>query len=85
MAQNRSHDEAVTVLLHGYFSQQHSGSRRRFTLPLAEAATPRIVIARLAVPPGAVGLLLINKQQAGMDSALHAGDTLDILPLLGGG
>jgi molybdopterin converting factor small subunit len=54
-------------------------------LPLAEAGTPRAAIARLRVPAGAVGLLLINKEQAGMDTPLRDGDVLDVLPLLGGG
>ena len=75
----------VTVALHGYFSRQYSGSQRLLIAPLAEAATPRAVIAHLAIPLGAVGLILINNQQATLDAPLRGGDRLDILPLLGGG
>ena len=75
---------AITVMLRGYFSQ-HNANRRAVALPLAQAATPRAVLALLSVPAGGVGLLLVNRQQVSMDSPLRAGDTLEILPLLGGG
>jgi hypothetical protein len=75
----------ITVTLRGYFSQDLASGVRSVTLPLAEAGTPRAAIARLRVPAGAVGLLLINKEQAGMDTPLRDGDVLDVLPLLGGG
>ena len=74
----------VTVMLRGYF-RQHNANRRAVTLPLTQAATPRAVLALLSVPAGGVGLLLVNRQQVSMDSPLRAGDTLEILPLLGGG
>jgi molybdopterin converting factor small subunit len=75
----------VTVVLHGYFSRQYNVSRRAIVLPLAQAATPRSALAALALPAGAVGLLLVAKQQVTLDTPLHGGDTLDVLPLLGGG
>jgi hypothetical protein len=77
--------DGVTVTLHGYFSREYSGNRRSFTVPFTEDATPRTILTHLAVPLGAVGLLLVNKRQTTMDSELHAGDALDVLPLLGGG
>ena len=54
-------------------------------VPLAEAPTVQAALARAGVPAGAVGLLLVNRQTVSMDAALHAGDTLEVLPLLGGG
>ena len=76
---------AVTVALHGYFSRAHSGGQQTMLLPPDIAATPRAVVAHLAIPTGAVGLALINGRQASLDDPLRAGDRLDILPLLGGG
>ncbi len=76
----------VTVALHGYFSRTYSGrGRQTAALPLDIASTPRSVLSHLALPPGAVGLVLINGNQASLDEPLHAGDRLDVLPLLGGG
>ena len=75
----------VTVVLHGYFSRHLPDGVRAHVLELAQAATPRAAAARLDVPPGAIGLILVNKQQASLDTPLHSGDKLDILPLLGGG
>ena len=77
--------QSITVALHGYFSQRYSGRQRPVIVPLAEAVTPRAVVARLGLPLGALGLVLINNQQATLDTPLHDGDRLDILPLLGGG
>jgi molybdopterin converting factor small subunit len=75
----------VTVVLHGYFSRRLPEGAHRYVLELAQAATPRVVAAHLGVPLGAIGLILINREQASMDTPLRAGDSVDILPLLGGG
>lgn len=75
----------IIVVLRGYFSRHIPEDQRLQVLSLDQAATPRAVIAHLLVPPGAVGLLLVNREQVTMDTPLHAGDTLEILPLLGGG
>ena len=77
--------DTVMVVLRGYFSRYIPDNMRTVVLPQAEAPTPRAVIARLGVPPAAVGLLLLNKELAGMDAPLAAGDILEILPLMGGG
>ena len=77
--------ETITVVLRGYFSRSLPKDLRSVTLPLAQGPTPRAAIARVGVPAGAVGLLLVNRETAAMDTALHAGDVLEVLPLLGGG
>ena len=81
---------AVTVVLRGYLSREYRESQRTVTLPFADAATPRRILAQLSIPVGAVGLLLmsrvhVDRQQVSMDTPLQAGDTLEVLPLLGGG
>ena len=75
----------VTIILRGYLSHEYRESQRTVVLPLAEAGAPRQVITRLSIPLGAVGLLLVNRQQVSMDTPLHGGETLEVLPLLGGG
>jgi hypothetical protein len=75
----------VTIVLRGYLGRDLPTGTRSVTLPLAQAPTPRAVATRLSVQISAVGLVLVNKQQAGMDTPLHAGDVVDILPLMGGG
>jgi len=77
--------DTVTVVLRGYFSHYVQDSVRTVSLSLAEASTPRAALARLGVPVAAVGLLLVNKQIVGLDTPLSAGDTLEVLPLMGGG
>lgn len=77
--------DTVTIILRGYLSHEYSESQRTVVLPLAEAGAPRQVMTRLAIPLGAVGLLLVNRQQVSMDTPLHGGETLEVLPLLGGG
>lgn len=85
MTEQTGGTDGITVALHGYFSRAFSGSQRTLVVPLADAGTPRAVIDHLAIQPGAVGLVLVNGAQASLDTPLHAGDRLDILPLLGGG
>lgn len=85
MDQQVSGSFTITVVLRGYFSRRLPSSERTVVLPLSSAPTPRAAMARLAVPPGAVGLMLVNKEQAQLDDPLRAGDVLEILPLLGGG
>ena len=80
-----SRADTVAVVLRGYFSRTLPTGLRTATLPLAEAPTPRAAIARLGVPAAAVGLLLVNKEMVNMDTPLSAGDTLEVLPLMGGG
>jgi molybdopterin converting factor small subunit len=82
--------DSVTVILRGYLSREYRESQRTVILPLANAATPRQIIAHLSIPVGAVGLLLmsrvkVDRQQVSMDTPLQGGDTLEVLPLLGGG
>jgi hypothetical protein len=80
-----SSDDAVTVILRGYFSRQLPSGGKTFTLRLADVPTPRTAAVRLSVPLPAIGLVLINRQQASMDTPLHPSDVLEFLPLLGGG
>jgi hypothetical protein len=77
--------DTVTINLRGYLSHEYRESQRTIVLPATDAATPRQVIKRLAIPLGAVGLLLVDRQQVSLDTPLQAGATLDVLPLLGGG
>ncbi len=77
--------DTVTIVLRGYLGRDIPSSTRSLNLRLAEAPTPRAAIKLLSVQISAVGLILINKQQAGMDTLLRAGDLVDILPLMGGG
>lgn len=75
----------ITLALHGYFSRAYAGGQRPTIVPLADGDTARAIVSRMAIPPGAIGLALINGAQASLDTPLHDGDRLDILPLLGGG
>jgi|GEM_PF-6293826 len=85
IASQHACQDTVTIILRGYFGRHLPDGRRTMVLSLADAPTPRAAMARLSVPAGAVGLVLINREQATIDTPLHAGDTLELLPLLGGG
>ena len=76
---------SVTIVLHGYFSRRLPDGIHAVALPLTRAGTPRAALVALAVPLDAIGLVLVNKQQASLDTPLQPGDTVDILPLMGGG
>lgn len=78
-------DATVTVILRGYFSRRLPVGGKTFSLPLAETPTARAAVTRLGVPLPAIGLVLINRQQGDLDTSLQGGDTVELLPLLGGG
>jgi hypothetical protein len=77
--------DSVTIVLRGYFSRRLPDGIHAVTLPLTRAATPRAALAELTVPLDAIGLVLVNKEQASLDTPLCPGDAVDILPLMGGG
>jgi hypothetical protein len=77
--------DSITFTLRGYFSRRLPDGIHAVALPLTQAATPRHALAELGVPLDAIGLVLVNKQQASLDTALQPGDAVDILPLMGGG
>ena len=43
------------------------------------------VVVKLRVPRHLLGIVLINGVHADVDDVLHEGDSLSLLPLLGGG
>jgi hypothetical protein len=43
------------------------------------------IVSQLQIPTRALGVILINGLHARIDDTLHDGDTLVLLPLLGGG
>jgi molybdopterin converting factor small subunit len=47
--------------------------------------SPREVVEGLRFPPHLLGIILINDRHARLDDPLHDGDTLSLLPMLGGG
>ncbi len=56
-------------------------------LALAEAAgkTVAAVLADLKIDPDLVAMVLINGRQASKDSVLDDGDTVKLIPFVGGG
>lgn len=77
--------QTITLILRGYLSRRYQGSKHTEMLPLAVARTPRAALTHLGISPGAVGLVFVNQQQAGLDTPLSHDDVVEILPLLGGG
>jgi sulfur carrier protein ThiS len=79
--------ESITVILRGYFSRYAPHEERRVSLaaPVSTALSVQAIIEALTIPRHAVGIVLVNREIASLDQEVRAGDTVEILPLLGGG
>jgi sulfur carrier protein ThiS len=54
-------------------------------MPLPENARVADVIARLGIPAGAEFMVLLDKGPATLETPLHNGATLELLPIVEGG
>lgn len=77
----------ITTKLHGILQDYRpSGAHGRvFEMSLEEGATVRHVVEHLGVPPGALYLAFLNKEQVQMDSPLEEGGSLWLFPPMAGG
>lgn len=62
--------------------------RGRFTEKVVKL--PRVAIVsdllnRLAISPNEVGILMVNSRDASFKQALHEGDSITLIPPIGGG
>lgn len=73
----------ITVRLFGGLDERAG----RGSVAEAEAAVETVgdLVAGLALPPAAVGLILVNGLHATLSSPLTAGDEVALFPHIGGG
>lgn len=72
----------IKVRLFGFFRIDRFKEEE---LTVQEGSSARQVVEELQLPLQHLGIVLINERHAQLDDRLHEGDTLSLLPLLGGG
>lgn len=72
----------VTVELYSYFRK---GRFARDTIEIPEGTTTKVLLQRLKIPPPDVGVLVINGKAGSFKSVLQPGDSVTIIPSIGGG
>ncbi len=77
----------ITTKLHGILQDYRPphANGRAFELSLEAGATVRSVVEQLGVPPGALYLAFLNKEQVHLDSPLEEGGSLWLFPPVAGG
>jgi molybdopterin converting factor small subunit len=76
---------AITVRLFAGLEARTLERRAVHEFTGVEAFTVGAVVARLGLPPGVAGLVLVNGLHARDDQELMAGDEVSLFPPLGGG
>ncbi len=77
--------ETISVHLFAGLEAQTGERRTEAHLALSDAPTVGALCARLGLPAGATGIVLVNGHHARPDRALAAGDQVSLFPPLGGG
>lgn len=72
----------ITVKLYASFRSKLFGEAVRECRPGATAAD---IATELGIIPAAVGIVLVNGRHSGLNATLDEGDTLSLMPLMGGG
>jgi len=72
----------IRIKLYGVFRIERF---REELLDYPPGTTARDVVAQLRISGPLLGIVLINGVHAGLDDVLRDGDTLSLLPILGGG
>lgn len=72
----------VTIALSGAF---RIGRFKEAVRDYPPGTRVRDVVEEMQFPDHLLGIVLINGVHAGIDDLLHEGDTLTLLPILGGG
>ena len=68
-----------------FFATLRDGRGKIVSLPAEEVSTAGDLLARFAIPPEAVAILLINGFHSRPEDAVHDGDVVALFPPVGGG
>jgi sulfur carrier protein ThiS len=78
---------SVRVVFGGNLGQRYPGLTETGELRVegVEGQTVADLLERLEIPSGLVAMAVVNGRQRGKEAVLREGDTLKLLPLVGGG
>lgn len=75
----------MQVELQAFSLLGHDGTTRKVIVELAEGATVRDLLAASQIPMDDVGILVVNRKSAVFDQTLSEGDSVTVIPHIGGG